>query len=93
VSFSGRNVKCASACILAVGNTATKREHGDRKMNCEVACALHLFAPGLFNLRAEVYAPTQEFSMSKKEPKSAKNTTAQEAVENLFHPKPPRPAK
>jgi hypothetical protein len=25
--------------------------------------------------------------MSKKEPKSAKNTSAQEAVENLFHPK------
>jgi hypothetical protein len=26
--------------------------------------------------------------MSKKEPKSAKNMSAQEAVENLFHPKP-----
>jgi hypothetical protein len=25
--------------------------------------------------------------MSKKEPKSAKNMSAQEAVENLFHPK------
>ena len=25
--------------------------------------------------------------MSKKEPKSAKNASAQEAVENLFHPK------
>ena len=31
--------------------------------------------------------------MSKKEPKSAKNTSAQEAVENLFHPKPAGNAK
>jgi len=31
---------------------------------------------------------TQEFSMSKKDPKTAKNMSAQEAVENLFHPKP-----
>lgn len=26
--------------------------------------------------------------MSKKEPKTAKNMSAQQAVENLFHPKP-----
>ena len=31
--------------------------------------------------------------MSKKEPKSAKNMSAQEAVENLFHPKPSGNAK
>jgi len=30
---------------------------------------------------------TQELSMSKKEPKIAKNMSAQQAVENLFHPK------
>jgi hypothetical protein len=31
--------------------------------------------------------------MSKKEPKSAKNMSAQESVENLFHPKPSGNAK
>ena len=31
--------------------------------------------------------------MSKKEPKSAKNMSAQESVENLFHPKPLGSAK
>jgi len=31
--------------------------------------------------------------MSKKEPKSAKNMSAQESVENLFHPKPSENAK
>jgi hypothetical protein len=36
---------------------------------------------------------TQEISMSKKEPKSAKNMSAQESVENLFHPKPSENAK
>jgi hypothetical protein len=31
--------------------------------------------------------------MSKKEPKTSKNMSAQEAVENLFHPKPSGNAK
>lgn len=31
--------------------------------------------------------------MSKKEPKSAKNTSARQVVENLFHPKAPGNAK
>jgi hypothetical protein len=88
VSFSGRNVRCSSACRLAIGNTATKREHGDRKMNFEVASALQFFSlRAVQPARGGLCSDTQEFSMSKKEPKSAKNTSAQEAVENLFHPK------
>jgi hypothetical protein len=37
--------------------------------------------------RGGLSSDAQEISMSRKEPKSAKNMSAQEAVENLFHPK------
>ena len=37
--------------------------------------------------RGGLCSDTQELSMSQKEPKSAKNMSAQQAVENLFHPK------
>jgi hypothetical protein len=81
-------VKCASACRLAVGNTAIKREHRDRKMNFEVACrGIYFPIQAVQSTRGGLCSDTQEFSMSKKEPKSAKNMSAQEAVENLFHPK------
>jgi hypothetical protein len=57
-------------------------------MNFEVAYALIYFPiQAVQSTRGGLCSDTQEFTMSKKEPKSAKNMSAQEAVENLFHPK------
>jgi hypothetical protein len=63
-------------------------------MNLEVGCTpLYFPMQAIQSTRRGLCSDTQEFSMSKKEPKSAKNMSAQESVENLFHPKPSGNAK
>jgi hypothetical protein len=48
---------------------------------------IYFLIPAVQSTRGGLSSDTQEFNMSKKEPKSAKNMSAQEAVGNLFHPK------
>jgi hypothetical protein len=67
---------------------ATKQEHVDSEDGFEVATRCFYFlVRAVQSTRGGLCSDIQEFIMSKKEPKGAMNVSAQEAVENLFHPK------